>query len=240
MEKNEIVYGIHPVKEVLNSNRKVIKLFIKKTDRISPKIGHILTLAQVKDIQVKHCSKEEILKYAAEGVHQGVVALIAPEKKASSPGVDYDKNLYLVIDHITDVQNLGAILRSAEFFKVDGVILPKDRSASINETVKKTSAGAVFHLNIISVSNIGNEIDKFKKKNFWIIGADNEAEDSIYKFEFPKKTVLIIGNEETGISRLLKEKMDYRIQIPRFGQTESLNVSVASALFLFQYRKGFS
>jgi len=131
---------------------------------------------------------------------------------------------------------MGAILRSAEFFKVDGVILPKQRSASINETVKKISSGAVFHLNMAHIPNIRNEIDKLKKNNFWIIGADVKGDTDIFKFEFPEKSVIVIGNEEKGISRLINNTLDYRVKIPQFGNTESLNVSVASALFLFQYR----
>ena len=235
MENFEIIYGIHPVEEALNSNKKIIKILIKKSDKLNPGILKIILQAEILNIRIKHVSMEEIKKYAGQGVHQGIIAFI--KKEDTKTAIDHSGNLYIIPDHITDVHNMGAILRNAEFFNVDTVILPKDRSADINQTVKKTSAGAVFHLNIAHVPNIGNEIDKFKKNDFWIIGADIQGTDNIYEFEFPKKSVIVIGNEEKGISRLIKEKLDYRVKIPVFGKTGSLNVSVASALFLFQYRK---
>lgn len=235
MENFEIVYGIHPVEEILNSNKKIFKLLIKKSNKLNPRILRLINQVEIKNIKIKYTNIKEIKKYVPEGVHQGILAFI--KKEDVRAGIDYSGNLYIILDHITDVHNTGAILRSAEFFKVDGVILPKHRSADINETVKKISAGAVIHLNVIHVSNIGFEIDKLKKNNFWIVGADVQGDKSIYEFEFPEKSVIVVGNEEKGISRLIKEKLDYRINIPQFGRIESLNVSVASALFLFQYRE---
>ena len=235
MEDFEIVYGIHPVEEVLNSNKNINKILIKKSNKLNARIMQLVYMAEVKNIKIKYVDLKEIKKYVPMGVHQGILAFT--QKDNIELKVDFSRNLYLVLDHITDIHNTGAILRSAEFFKVDGVILPKRRSADINVVAKKTSAGAVFHLNIINVSNIGYEIERLKKNNFWIIGGDIQGNQDIFEFEFPKKSVIVVGNEEKGISRLIKEKLDYRIKIPRFGHVESLNVSVASAIFLFQYRK---
>ena len=241
MKNFEIVYGIHPVEEALLSNKKINKLLIKKSKKLNPRIVKLIYQAEVKNIKIKYVDSDEIKKYVPEANHQGILAFIQKREGLSTcslhEDIDLSGNLYIILDHITDIHNMGAILRSAEYFKVDGVILPKNRSACINETVRKISAGAVFYLNIIYVSNIGYEIEKLKKNNFWIIGADVQGNENIFEFEFPKKSVIIIGNEEKGISRLIKTKLDYRIKIPQFGHTESLNVSVASAIFLFQYRK---
>ncbi len=235
MEDFEVIYGIHPVEEILNSPKKIAKILIKKSDKLNQKILKLIVLAEVNNVKIKQVKEEEITKIVPEGVHQGIAAYVKKQKKISR--IDYSKNLYVIPDHITDVHNMGAVLRSTEFFKSDGILLPKKRSADINPTVKKTSAGAVSYLNMIFVSNIGNEIDNFKKNNFWIIGADVEGEDNLYDFKFPSKSVIIIGNEEKGISHLVREKLDFKVKIPGFGQIQSLNVSVACALFLFQYRK---
>lgn len=237
MEKGEIIYGIHPVEEALESNEPLTIILIKKTKEYNERINSLVYLAQAKNIKIKYINEQQMLEYVPEGVHQGIIAFKKQVNKDSK--LDFSKNFYLMIDHITDVHNLGAILRSAEFFKVDGVILPQDRNAKINEVVEKTSSGAVNYLNIIWVTNLVNEIKKFKEENFWVIGADVKGEQDIYKFEFPKKSLIILGNEEKGISPLVSKHLDFHVFIPRFGKIDSLNVSVASALFLFQYRSFF-
>ncbi|MDD5065725.1 MAG: 23S rRNA (guanosine(2251)-2'-O)-methyltransferase RlmB [bacterium] len=235
MEDLEIIYGTHPVEEALNADRKFARILVRRSKESDRKISHIVTSAQVKDIKVKYVPEEELEEYAAGQNHQGIIAFLEP--RTGSREYDLSKNLFIMIDHITDVHNLGAILRSAEFFGADGVILPKDRSAQVNDVAARTSAGAVNYLNIIGVSNLSNEIKKFKENNFWLVGADVNGDRNIYEFEFPKKTLLVVGNEEKGISRLITDQLDYKVSIPRSGHVESLNVSVAAALFLFHYQK---
>ncbi len=235
MEDFEIIYGIHPVEEALQSSVKITKLLIKKSKEYNPKINQIILTAQVKSIKIKYVPDDALEQYAPSKNHQGIIAFLEHEKKNLQ--YDFSKNLYLMIDHITDIHNLGAILRSAEFFNVDGVILPKDRNASVNDVVAKTSAGAINYLNMITVTNLNNEIRKFKENDFWLVGADVQGDKTMYEFEFPKKSLIVVGNEEKGISPLIKEQLDYRIAIPRLGHVDSLNVSVATAIFLYGYRK---
>lgn len=236
MEESEIIYGIHPVETLLESGRKISRILIKKSKEADAKINRLVLQAQVRNIPVKLALPEELERLARGGNHQGILALAA--KKTNTAGDDLSGNLYLMLDHITDVHNLGAALRSAEFFRTDGVVLPRDRSAgSAGDVVAKTSAGAVNFLNLITVANLSNELQRFKKNDFWTVGADGRSEKSLFDFEFPKKTLLIMGNEEKGISRILADQLDYKIAIPRFGRTESLNVSVATAVFLAQYRR---
>lgn len=237
METADLIYGIHPVEEALNNNEMISLVLIKKSSEFNKRILSIILAAQARAIKVKYVQLEEMEKYAVEGVHQGVIAFKVQAEKDSQ--YEFSKDLYLMIDHITDVHNLGAILRSAEFFKVDGVILPKHRNARINEIVEKTSVGAVSYLNIIWVANLVNEINKFKENKFWVIGADVKGKTDIYDFTFPKKSLIVVGNEENGLSPLVMKNVDYGVAIPAIGKIDSLNVSVASALFLYQYRKSF-
>lgn len=237
MEDYEVVYGIHPVEEIINSGKQVKRICIKKTDTPAQKIQQILLNAQVKNIPIKYLKDQAFQELQPDANTQGIIAYIKRETKHTS--IDYNKNFYLILDHITDVHNIGAVLRSADFFNVDGVILPKQRSADLHAVMSKTSAGASAYIKIIQVPNLVNEIEQFKKHNFWIVGADVHGKDDIYTFKPPKKSVIVMGNEEKGISRLIKDKLDFKIKIPSLGHLDSLNVSVATALFLFQYRRYF-
>jgi len=234
MKDYEIVYGMNPVKELLHSSRKIKKIFIKKSSQLNSRVLSLVYQAEIKNIKIKYISLQEIEQIAPGAVHQGVLAFV--EKDMGTRGLDFSGNLYIMLDHITDTQNLGAVLRSAEYFKVDGIVLPKNRSADINATVRKASSGAVFYLNIIHVPNLAQTLEKFKNNNFWIVGADTRGDKNIFDFKFPEKSVLVAGNEEKGISPLIKKKLDYKLKIPQFGNMQSLNISVATGIFLFQYR----
>ncbi|MBU1078380.1 MAG: 23S rRNA (guanosine(2251)-2'-O)-methyltransferase RlmB [Spirochaetes bacterium] len=236
MEGFEVVYGIHPVEEALQSLQQIDTILIKKSDHANPRIMKLIYLAQARSIKVKHVTGDILQKYSADGVHQGICALMK-RSKGISGGIDHSGDLYLILDHITDVGNMGAILRSADFFRSDGIVIPSRRSVDINEGVKKTSAGAAQYVKVHRVVNLSNEIEHFKKKGYWITGADAEGDQELYNFQFPRKSVIVLGNEEKGISRMVREKLDYHVRISRFGHIKSLNVSVAAGLFLFQYRQ---
>ena len=138
-----------------------------------------------------------------------------------------------MLDHIEDPQNLGAILRTAEFFGAMGAILPKARAAPITPSVIKTSSGAVSHLPIARTSNLVSTVDTLKTEGFWIAGADPVADTSVYDADFANIDVaLVIGNEGKGMSRLVKEKCDYLFAVPRTGEVESLNASAAAAVMI--------
>lgn len=143
-----------------------------------------------------------------------------------------DAGLILIADHITDEGNLGAIIRSAVFFGANGLILPKDRSAGITETVKKRSSGAYMHLPISRIVNIGRTLDILDQNGFWIIGTDEKADESIYDFDWQRNVALVLGNEERGLSQVARKRCHQIVKIPSFGSLSTLNVSVSGGVIL--------
>ena len=143
-----------------------------------------------------------------------------------------DKSLVLILDEIQDPRNFGAIIRSAEVFKVDLIIIPERNSVRINETVVKTSTGAIEYVNISKVTNLSDTINKLKKLDYWVYGAAGEANISYNEEDYPDKVVLVLGNEGRGIRKKVREHCDRLIKIQMYGQINSLNVSVASGILL--------
>ena len=143
-----------------------------------------------------------------------------------------DAGLILVADHITDEGNLGAIIRSAVFFEVSGLIIPKDRSAGITETVKKRSSGAYMNLPVSRIVNIGRALDALNQNGFWIIGTDEKAQESIYDFDWNRDIALILGSEGRGLSQTARKRCHQMVKIPSFSSLSTLNVSVAGGVIL--------
>lgn len=170
--------------------------------------------------------------------HQGVAALIEGFRYTEiddlirSSKENCGKNLFIAIDHITDEGNLGGILRTAAFFGADGLILPKDRSARISGKVMKRSSGGYSHVKVSLVVNLGRAVDLMSKSGFWIIGTAGNADETIYKFDWNRDTLLILGNEEKGISPSILKRCHQLVKIPSCGNIEALNVSVAAGAIL--------
>ena len=147
----------------------------------------------------------------------------------------------IILDHLEDPHNLGAIIRTAEAAGVDGIILPKDRGVTVNGTVLKTSAGAIYHLPVCQVVNLHQTIDALKKKGFWIVGTDMTNSQDYREIDYSGKIALIIGNEGTGMSRLVRESCDFIARIPMYGKVNSLNASVAAGIMIYEvirHKKG--
>jgi 23S rRNA (guanosine2251-2'-O)-methyltransferase len=142
-----------------------------------------------------------------------------------------------LLDSVQDPHNLGAIIRSAEAAGVDGIILTTDKSASVNETVEKTSAGAVSNIKICRVTNLNRTIQELKDEGYWIYGSQLEGAQQHTKLDYKNPIALILGNEEKGIRRLVAENCDFLVKIPMKGKTESLNVSVAAGILLFEINR---
>jgi len=142
------------------------------------------------------------------------------------------RNLFIAIDHITDEGNLGAILRTAAFFGVHGLILPKDRSAKVSENVIKRSSGGYAHVPVSLVVNLGRTIDLFDKEEFWVIGTSGKGEETIYEFDWKRDLLLIVGNEEKGISPSIQKRCHQILKIPSHGNIDALNVSAATGIIL--------
>jgi 23S rRNA (guanosine2251-2'-O)-methyltransferase len=201
-------------------------------------IQQIAALAQSKRISIKPANKEELTQIAHTRDHQGIVAVISPYPYASLDDIlrrwksSGEKLLLLALDSVQDPHNLGAIIRSAHLFGVHGIIIPKDRSASVTPVVAKASAGAVEHTLIARVTNLVSTLKELKKDGAWIVGASAEAEQNIYSFRFDLDLVLVIGGEDEGIRSLVRKECDHLLSIPLRGNISSLNTSVACAVFL--------
>ena len=195
-------------------------------------------MAEDRGIPVKLKKGALLGRYLPRISHQGIVALAEEFTYMDfNTLVDMsldaqEQSLLLVADHITDEGNLGALIRTAAFFRSHGLILPKDRSAKVTEKVRKRSAGSYVHLPVSRVVNLGRALDVLDSKGFWIIGAAGEATETIYRFDWNRPLALVVGSEERGLSRLVRGRCHQLLRIPSYGQVDSLNVSVACGIIL--------
>ncbi len=222
---------------LLKGQIQVNEIWIAEGKR-SARAKEILQIAEDSGVPVKS-KKGVFLAQLLPGIaHQGIVALAEEFAYLDfNTLIDMALNasehaLLIAADHITDEGNLGALIRTAAFFKSHGLILPKDRSAKVTEKVRKRSAGSYVHLPISRVVNLGRALDVLDRKGFWIIGAAGEAPESIYQFDWNRPLILVLGSEERGLSRLVKNRCHKLVSIPSYGQVASLNVSVASGIIL--------
>ena len=237
------LFGRNAVLEAIKSgNRTINKILISKTAHGSS-ISEIIKLAKAKGIVINNVPPEKLDKFEQENT-QGIVAEVSSINYVELEDLisvvkNKQNGLLLLLDSIEDPHNLGAIIRNAVCFGVDGVIIPKWRSATVNETVERTSAGAIEHIKIARVTNSSQAILKLKDNGFWVLGAEN-GNNSITDTKIPFPAVLIMGSEGFGIHQKIKEKCDFVITIPQKNTISSLNVSCASAVILYEISKQIS
>lgn len=233
-----LIIGRKPVLEALNSDEEISQVFILFGQE-GGIIEAIRVAAKKKGIKVNQVPFEKFRLITQNKIAQGVAAskseqkfydlydIINESKKSQYP-------LLLILDSIQDTHNVGAILRSADCSGVDGILITKHNSAPINETVVKTSAGASEHVKITMVNNLAQTIDELKQKGFWIVGSYLEGAKNYTKVDYKIPIALIVGNEEKGIRKLTADKCDHLVRIPMRGKIQSLNVSVATGILLFE------
>lgn len=224
------VYGKNVLKEYLGNNQKINNVYL--TEGFKDK--DILNLIEKNNLKYSYLPKNKIDRLV-NGNHQGIILDIDDFKYSSlEEALSNIKNEYpllVMLDHLEDPHNLGAIIRTSEALGVDGIIIPNKRSISVNGTVIKTSAGAISNIPIIEVSNLVNTINILKKKGFWFVGTDMNGEDySTLDYKMP--LCLVIGSEGSGMSNLVRKTCDYIVSIPMKGKVNSLNASVASAIVI--------
>ncbi|MCQ2428571.1 MAG: 23S rRNA (guanosine(2251)-2'-O)-methyltransferase RlmB [Clostridia bacterium] len=231
-----IIFGRNAVRELLKSGRPVDKIFVRRGDR-EGSINVIFAEAAERKIPIVEVEKEKLDRMCCGGVHQGVAASAAQKEYVDVEDIlkiaeDRGEMPFIVIlDGVEDPHNLGAVIRSADCAGAHGVIIPKRRSATLTSVVAKTSAGALEHMAVAKVGNLATEIDKLKEKGVWIYSAEAGGE-SIYSADLDRPSAFVFGSEGAGVSRLIKEKSDYIISIPLYGEVNSLNVSAAAAVVL--------
>lgn len=224
-----LVFGRNVALEYLTENKKINKLFLLDSFNDRDIIG----LINKKQVSVQRLSKIELNKKVS-GVHQGIILDVPDYKYASLDDILVaEEPLIVILDHIEDPHNFGAIIRTCEATGVDGIIIPDDRCCDVNGTVVKTSVGTTEKVKIARVKNLANTIDRLKDKGFWIFGTDMDGED-FRKLDYKGKTAIICGNEGSGMSRLVHDKCDFIASIPMSGTVNSLNASVATAIVIFE------
>ncbi len=239
MMKDLYVVGRNPVLELLKTDKEIDKIYILKGD-LQGSIKKIIGKAKDKNIIIQEVDKSKLDSMADGNAHQGVAALVTGFEYSSLDDIlkkaeDLkEKPFIIILDEIEDTHNLGAIVRTAECAGVHGVIIPKRRSARVNQTVYKASAGAVEHMLIADVTNISDTIEELKKRGLWIYGADMDGQEFYFNTSLDGSIALVIGNEGKGISRLVKEKCDVLVKIPMSGNISSLNASTSAAILIYE------
>ena len=223
-----LVYGRNVARDLLKKNSNIRKIIIQDTFEDK----EILSLVEKSSSRVETKTKREIDNLCS-GVHQGII-LDIPDYQYSELDDLLDEEIVVILDHLEDPHNLGAIIRTCEAAGIKGVIIPKDRQVGVNATVMKTSVGTLDNVNVAQVSNIVNAIEKLKKNNFWVVGTALDNSVDYREIDYSGKIALVIGNEGAGISNLTAKKCDFLAKIPMYGQTNSLNASVAAGIMIYE------
>lgn len=223
------ICGKNVAKEYLNGNNKIKKIFLNNNFNDN----EIIDLIKSKKIKIDYVDKRTLDNKTMEN-HQGIILEVEDFEYSSLNSLLNKENpLVVMLDHIQDPHNFGAIIRTCEAAGVDAIIIPKDRSVSVNGTVIRTSVGASKHVPIIRVTNLVNTIKELKKEGFWFFGTDMNG-TNYSKLDYKGKTCLIIGNEGDGMSKLVKENCDFIASIPMIGKINSLNASVATGIIVYE------
>ena len=235
--EEELILGRNPVIEALKADKLIDMIFVNPDAKGS--ISLILKLARERDIPVKQVREQKLDLMARGASHQGVIAIGACAEYVEVDDIlkiaaDKDEDPFIIIcDEIEDPHNLGAIIRTAEAAGAHGIIIPKRRSASLNHTVFKTSAGAASWLPVARVANLPATVDDLKKQGIWIYGTDGAGEN-YSGVDMRGPVGLVVGSEGFGMGRLMKEKCDFLLSLPMAGKITSLNASVAAGIFMYE------
>lgn len=225
-----LVYGRNVALEILKNPKKVSKVILQNgfDDK------KILSLLENSKIQVKYQSKKEI-DHLADGVHQGILLYVRDYQYYPLGSLlKTEPSFVVLLDHIEDPHNFGAIIRTCEAASVDAIIIPKDRQVPVNATVMKTSVGTLDSMKIVQVPNLATTIDQLKEHGFWVVGTALDDSVDYRDIDYSGNIALVIGNEGKGISNLVKKKCDFLAKIPMYGTTNSLNASVASGIMIYE------
>jgi 23S rRNA (guanosine2251-2'-O)-methyltransferase len=241
-QRRHLVYGLHAVGAALSrAPERLLELWM--TPRDDARSRELKHQAEAAGVHVHSVSADALAKLVGDVVHQGVAASI----RQLQPWEDHDlydaisqiegDPLILVLDGITDPHNLGACLRTADAAGAMAVVIPKDRSASVDGVVRKVAAGAAEFVPVVSVTNLARTLDELKERDVWVVGTDGEAPQSLYSADLKRSLALVLGAEGAGMRRLTRERCDFLVKIPMVGHMESLNVSVAAGVALFEARR---
>lgn len=235
-QRFDALVGRRPVIELLKANGSIDSILIAKGVRPSQVLNEIRRLAREKNVIVREVDRAEIDRLAEDFNHQGVAALTGRYRYTPLPDIlGRGSPAVLFLDGVMDPHNLGSLLRSADGAGFDGVVIPAHGSSAVTQTVRRVSAGASEVVPVARETNLGRAIESAKKAGLWIVGLDQEAEDDLWVSPLLEPPVgLVLGSEDRGISKGVREKCDGMVRIPSMGRLGSLNVAVAGALAMFE------
>ena len=238
-EREDIIEGRNSVTEALRAGRSIDKIYIAKGD-VDKTLGHIASTARAAGVVVVETDRRKLDQMSRTHAHQGVIALAAVREYCSIQDildVAAERNeppFVIICDEITDVHNLGAIIRTAECAGAHGVIIPKRRSVGLTAVVGKTSAGAAEHMAVARVPNLVAAMKELKDKGLWIYGTAAEGSSSMWKTDLKGPIAIVIGSEGDGMGRLVSEACDFMVSIPMHGKVSSLNASAAASILIYE------
>ena len=240
----ESIEGRNAVLEALRAGVALERIAIADGLRSDPVIDEIRERADRAGIRVETVARASLDRLSVRGAHQGVVATARPftyTELADVTGATAgrERSLVIVLDHVTDPGNLGAVVRSAEVAGADAVIIPKDRAASVGPVTHKASAGATAYLPVVQVGNLARALQELKDADYWVAGADERGEQDLWDAPLSGRLALVMGAEGSGLARLTRERCDFLVRIPVAGRVSSLNVAQATTVLAFEWvRRG--
>ena len=242
LDLDDVIYGVHAVEEALAAEEGVRRIYVGDERKRDPALRKVLESASALGVTVRYESRSFFTQFPYRA-HQSVVAFGPPfDYVTLDAALALDgrgtARLYVVLDHITDPHNAGAIMRSAECAGATAVVIPERRAAGVNATVRKVASGATAHLPVARVANVAGALRTMKKANVWVAGAAPTEDAQLYTgADFRRDLALVIGAEGTGISQVVRKECDYLVQIPVYGEVASLNASVAAGVLLYEVRR---
>jgi 23S rRNA (guanosine2251-2'-O)-methyltransferase len=240
MSEESIVFGLHAVRTLLKQRpERAVRLLVQK-GREDARMSEVLKLARAANVPIDSRDAKDLDRLAGEQRHQGACLYVKPAGVLGEGALDdlLDKltepPLLLVLDGVQDPHNLGACLRTADAAGVTAVIVPRDRAAGLSPVVRKVASGAAETIPLFQIVNLARTLRQLQERNIWIVGMDDEAEKTVYELDLKGPLALVLGAEGPGLRRLTKENCDVLTKIPMFGAVESLNVSVATGVVLYE------
>jgi len=240
-KRTEQIFGLHAVKQVLENTPEIILSALIQESIQSDSVSSINESLNKLGVSIQTVPRTTLSKMVKNQNHQGVILEVRKAAKKTEHDLDdvLEQNqggnpLYLILDSVQDPHNLGACIRTADAAGVTAVIIPNDRAASINETVRKVASGAVENVTVISVVNLVRAMKKVKEAGVWVIGTAGNAEQTIYDLDLKIPTAIVMGGEGKGMRDSVQKECDYTASIPIHGEVESLNVSVAAGVALYE------
>ncbi|HUQ90288.1 MAG TPA: 23S rRNA (guanosine(2251)-2'-O)-methyltransferase RlmB [Bryobacteraceae bacterium] len=231
-----VLVGVHPVREALRAGRSLDRVLIAKGAG-GTKIQEIIEICRQQGIAVRFEPRDALDRACHNAVHQGVLAFAAPQKFAVADDIVGKAECIVILDGVEDPHNLGAIIRTVHAAGADAVMIPDRRAASVTETVNKASAGAIEHLPVVKIVNVRQEIERLKEERYWIYGLDERGDQDYDAVEYAAPTVFVLGGEGKGLHEHVRKQCDFVVRIPMSGAIASLNVSVATGVVLFEWRR---